>query len=293
MKKRERCDRYDREGALFDAPDPIEEHISTCPDCAEARRGNEWIRSIAARMTRADFEPPPAPMPGWEARLDARLDARLPPRKSARGMGMSPTEWQGPGPGDAIDPSKYIAPLGPTIAKGMLAAAAAVAVLGFLFRLEVREDEPRRNVGNPPAPPTSVTQPIAPAPYASVSVTAPPLPVSQIVPTPRPPRSPAPACTEPSAGELNNFVSSHSALIRSRCWQRAVNSGAATEARALIYLKVAPNGHVVASHVVNGGPPEVAACIENSARAWRFPPLCQTKEFRVPFRLDVQTPAPK
>lgn len=290
--KRERCDRYDREGALFDAPDSIEEHISTCPDCADARRGNEWIRSIAARMTRADFEPPPAPLPGWEARLKARLDARLPPRKRTQGgMGMIPKEWQGPGPGDAIDRSKYIAPLGPTIAKGIVMG---VAVLGLLLHPVVREDEPRRSAGSPHAPPTSVPQPIAPpVPPAPVSAPVPSLPVSQVVPAPRPPRSPAPVCTDPSASEINNFVRSHRPLLRSRCWQRAVNSGAATEARAVIYLKVAPDGRVVASRVVNGDPPDVAACIENSARAWRFPPVCQTKEFQVPFSLGIQTPAPR
>lgn len=288
--KRERCDRYDREGALFDASESIEEHISTCPDCAEARRGNEWIRSIAARMTRADFEPPPEPLPGWEARLDARLDARLPPRKRSGVMGMIPMGRQGPEPGDAIDLSKYIAPLGPMVAKGILAMAAVIVVLGLLVRLEVRKDKHDISSGNPLAPSVSVTQPIAPVPPAPVSAT---LPVSQVVPVPRPPRSPAPVCSEPSASELNNFVKSHSAMIRSRCWQRAINSGAATEARTVIYLKVAPDGRVLASHVVSGGPPDVAACIENSARTWRFPPVCQLREFQVPFSLGVQTPTPK
>jgi hypothetical protein len=71
------CNRFETEGLLRLEQDlPLDEHYTTCPDCAAALQAYERLRTGIAGLG-ADDEPPP----GWQARVWKRIEERQERRK--------------------------------------------------------------------------------------------------------------------------------------------------------------------------------------------------------------------
>jgi hypothetical protein len=306
--ERARCDRFDREGGTDGDAGRGGKHLSTCPDCAESLRRHDWLAELLSTMEPADLEPPDDPPPGWEAALLARIDREFPPAGRRRGAGATPSARaqtprlvsQDRSSGvrerarDDVDLRRYVRPVAPTIA----AALMGLVVVGYLTAwyvtgspplLAPTHDPPRKTPESKPVmAPTGVAvqaPPPAPRPAEAARPILPP-------PGPTPKPKPAPACTTGrSAAELEGVVRSNAGSLRARCWQGAVNSGAATEARAVVYLEVAPDGHVSRSHLESGsGPREVLACISANAASWRFPHSCTVSKVNAPITLVALPP---
>jgi hypothetical protein len=91
-----------------------------------------------------------------------------------------------------------------------------------------------------------------------------------------------------SSAELSRVVRSYAPSVQQTCWQsnrdlRAPD--APTTARVSVTIRIRPSGDVT-SVTSNGeavGYSDLASCIKNQVRTWKFPPASGSSVFKIPF----------
>ncbi len=98
---------------------------------------------------------------------------------------------------------------------------------------------------------------------------------------------------ELSEGEINGVVSRGKPGITRRCWTPAYDaraSDAPKSAKVNVTVKVSPSGSVSSATASGGGAayPSLAGCVQNSVKAWQFPPSDSGATVAIPFSFSGQ-----